>query len=335
MSRRTGPPRRSVLTLPLAAGLVSALSGCAARADPGLAVGVGSTTRASQVVRLGLIPIIDVAPIYLGLRKGFFARRGIELRPVVQQSGADIVKGVLAGDLDVGFSNIVSLLLARERGRPVIAIEGGVSSSGVDGYDGFSVMVPKGSDLSRPRDLVGLRVAVNAVDNVGDTTVRASVTKDGGDDDGLEFIEVPFPAMTAALADGTVDAAWVTEPFVTAIKAAGGRVLFDSLRAVHPKLQVAAYFTTSTRIAEDRVGLTRFKSVLGDCLLYARDHQVEVREILGTYTKIPRDLAASVALPDWPVGTDRGSALAIGQAARQFGTLTADPDVEGLMGFSL
>jgi NitT/TauT family transport system substrate-binding protein len=41
--------------------------------------GDGSNASGTTTVILGLIPIIDVAPVYLGIERGFFADEGIEL----------------------------------------------------------------------------------------------------------------------------------------------------------------------------------------------------------------------------------------------------------------
>src|ERR1700754_1041958 len=70
-------------------------------------------------VSVGVIPIIDVAPIYLGKQKGFCASRGIDLDLVPEQGGAPIVKGVLSGKYQFGFSNVTSLMSAEVDGAPL------------------------------------------------------------------------------------------------------------------------------------------------------------------------------------------------------------------------
>ena len=214
----------------------------------------------------------------------------------------------------------------------MIAVAAGVSSTGDPAQDVNGVVVGKGSALKTAKDLEGRKVAVNALKNIGDTTVSAAVEKAGGDPSKVTFVAMPFPDMPAAVAAGTVDAAWLSEPFVSSVVAAGGRVLFDNLTETYPKVQIAAYFTTESFRQKQGVVLDRFTAALNDSLAYARDHQVQVREIVTTYTKIPRDVAVAVNLPDWPVGLDRDSLAAIGAAARRYGTLTRAPDVDGLLG---
>jgi NitT/TauT family transport system substrate-binding protein len=71
-----------------------------------------SAAAAGVKVSLGVIPIIDVAPVYLGRQKGFFSKRGIDLDLVSEQAGPAVVKGVLSGKYQFGFSNVTSLMAA-------------------------------------------------------------------------------------------------------------------------------------------------------------------------------------------------------------------------------
>jgi len=67
-------------------------------------------------VKVGLISILDVAPIYLGNEKGFFEKRNIKLTLQPAEGGTETVPSVLSGNQQFGFSNVVTLLLARHRG---------------------------------------------------------------------------------------------------------------------------------------------------------------------------------------------------------------------------
>ena len=62
-------------------------------------------------VNVGVIAIVDVAPIYLGKQQGFFSKHNIDLTLVPAQGGAVIVPGVVSGQYQFGFSNVISLVL--------------------------------------------------------------------------------------------------------------------------------------------------------------------------------------------------------------------------------
>src|SRR5262245_49898302 len=81
-------------------------------------------------VTVGVIPIVDVAPIYLGKSKGFFSKRNIDLNLTLAQGGAAIVPAVVSGQYQFGFSNVVSLLLAQSKGLPLKVVASGNTSTG-------------------------------------------------------------------------------------------------------------------------------------------------------------------------------------------------------------
>ncbi|MBE8525160.1 ABC transporter substrate-binding protein [Amycolatopsis sp. H6(2020)] len=312
----------------LAAILAAALTACGGGNDGGQAPSTGSPTK----VTVGVIPILDVAPLYLGVQKGIFTKHGLDVTPQPAQGGAAIVPAVLSGQNQIGFSNVVSLLTAREKGLPLVAVAGGSSSTGNAAKDFNAVLVGKTSSLQSAKDLAGKKIAINSLNNIGDTTVKVAVAKAGGDPAGVTFVEMPFQDMPAQLSSGKIDAAWVSEPFVTAILAQGGRVLFDSLTDTYASLQVATYFTSQQTKQQNPKLVEAFTAAINESLQYATAHPDEARSVVTTYTKIAPDAAAKLILPAWPAALDQQSAAAVGDAAHQYGTLKNAPDVKGLFG---
>ncbi|MBK6872183.1 MAG: ABC transporter substrate-binding protein [Kineosporiaceae bacterium] len=320
--------RRTAIALGAALSVTMALTACGGSDSGGSSASSGGVTKVS----VGVIPIVDVAPLYLGIQKGFFAKAGLEVSAKPAQGGAAIVPAVISGENQFGFSNVVSLLTARDKGLPLVSIAAGVSSTGDPADDVNAVLVGKGSTLKTAKDLEGRKIAVNSLNNIGDTTVKTAVTKAGGDPAKVTFVEMPFPDMPAQLAAGTIDAAWEAEPFRTQIVAAGGRILFDNLTETYPTLQISHYFTSAQTKQKNPAMVTAFVTAINESMTYAAAHPDEVRAVLATYTKISPDVAAKMSLPDWPTAIDRDSLTAVGTAARTYGTLTKDPDVAGLLG---
>jgi hypothetical protein len=70
----------------------------------------------------------------------------------------------------------------------------------------------------------------------GDDSGEAS----GGGPASIEFVELAFPDMPAALEAGRVDAVWVVEPFLSAAVGAGGRNIASNYVDTAPNLTVAS-----------------------------------------------------------------------------------------------
>src|SRR5436190_12822038 len=255
--------------------LIAMLAGCGTSTPAPTKPSAGQPDK----VAASVIAIVDVAPIYLGKQKGFFSQHDIDLSLSTSQGGAAIVPAVVAGQVQIGFSNMTSLLLAASKGLPVKVVCNGVASTGVADKDYSAVVVKADSPVKTAADLAGKTVAVNTLKNIGDTTVRASVRKAGGDPKGVRFVELAFPDMPAALQAGRVNAIWVVEPFVTAATAAGGRLIASNFVDAAPNLTVATYFT-STQFASSNADLVkRFTEAMTESNAYADAHADEVRQV--------------------------------------------------------
>jgi NitT/TauT family transport system substrate-binding protein len=279
-------------------------------------------------VSVGVIPIIDVAPIYLGKQKGFFSSRGIDLTLVPEQGGAPIVKGVLSGRYQFGFSNVTSLMAAQSEGAPLKAVANGVASTGRPGRDFSAIVVADGSPIRSAKDLTGKRIALNTLRNLGDTTVRQSVRLAGGNPAGIRFQAMPFSAMPAALQGRQVDAAWVVEPQLSEVLTQGGQVVASNFVDTAPDLTVAMYFTSRPTIAGDPDLVARFTEAVNESLRYADGHPEEIRATVGTYTKITDTVRTAMILPIWSGDINRESLERLAALGREDGIFTKAPALD-------
>lgn len=319
---------RRLLTGIMVAALAGSVAACGTDSGAG---DTGSGSGGVDNVKVGVIPIIDVAPIYLGQQKGFFSSRNIELTMEAGQGGAAIVPGVVSGQFQFGFSNVTSLMIAQTKNVPITVVANGVASTGQPGKDFGAVVVKKNSPIKTAADLVGKKVSVNTLKNIGDTVTRESVRKAGGDGTNVDFVEMPFPNMQAALEKGDIDAAWVVEPSLSAIKAAGGREVASTYVDAAPNLTVAAYFASEKLVADDPDLVKRFTEAINESLAYADAHPDEVRGVLGSYTKIDQALVAKLVLPKWPTEINRPSVETLAELGSQDGIFEGSPDLEKLL----
>jgi NitT/TauT family transport system substrate-binding protein len=111
--------QRRVFGLAVTLATVVAAAGCGSSSSGGGGGSDSSSGGGATQVKVGVIPIVDVAPLYLGQKRGFFSKRGIDLKMVTAQGGAAIVPGVVSGQFQFGFSNVTSLMLAQTKGVPI------------------------------------------------------------------------------------------------------------------------------------------------------------------------------------------------------------------------
>jgi NitT/TauT family transport system substrate-binding protein len=284
------------------------LSGCGGGGDTTGEAATGSSGSAAgelTTVSVGAIPIVDVAPLYLGVKQGIFADHGLKVEPFLAQGGAAIVPAVVTGQSQFGFSNITSLLQAEARGVPLALVAPGPGATGDPAADFAAVIVTADSPVQDAADLAGRTVAINSINNISDTVVRETVRQAGGDPKTIKFVELPFPNMVAAVADGSVDAAFTVEPFATVGKSQGMRAVASPYTQTDANLTVAGYFTSDQYAAENPDIVKAFAEAMVEAQQYATDHSDEARAVLDSYTQIDPAVAADLTLPRYQTEINR------------------------------
>jgi len=279
---------------------------------------------------VGLVPVVDIAPVYVGLKHGFFKDEGLNVTPKLIQTGAVVVSGAVSGDIQIGFSNDTSIVTAASKGIPLQIIAAGVNAGKGD-YAGL--LVRDDGSIKTPKDLEGKTIAVNGRNNVGSLTVNAALETFGVNWNKITYTEVPFPNMGTALTRKQIDAAWVVEPFVSANKAAnnGTKLLVQTYMKLPQHFPVASYFVTQSYRSQHADTVAKFQRAINKALVYTQAHPDEVRQLVPTWTQIKPDAAAKLVLPEW--STDPQAALVKWTAdhALKYGYITSEPDISKLV----
>jgi NitT/TauT family transport system substrate-binding protein len=323
---RTGL-RLRVATQLLALACAVGVAACGGGDGGGGGGGGGGATS----LKVGVIPIADVAPLYLGMKQGFFEEKQLTIKPQLAEGGAAITPAVLSGDFQIGFSNTISLLIAASKGLPVQIISQGVLAGKSQKDAWADLLVSKDGPIKAPKDLEGKTIAVNTLKNICEVTIKASLEKDGVAVDKLKFTEVPFPDMNAALDAGRVDGACVVEPFVSQGKAGKARGIDPFYVRTAPDLTVATYFTSKQYAQEHADVVDRFVEAMNKSLDYAQAHPDEVREVLLDYTQIPPEAAKQIKLPVWRPDLNEPTIELLSKLSLKYGLITEQPNLDELI----
>jgi NitT/TauT family transport system substrate-binding protein len=320
--------RRSALALVLCLVLLTTMLAACGSDDDGE---TGSGAAEAVTLRVGVIPIADVAPLYLGMEKGFFEEENLTIEPQLAEGGAAITPAVISGDFQIGFSNTVSLLIAASQNVPVQIISQGVLGGTDESESWADLLVLKDGPIEEPADLEGKTIAVNTLNNICEVTIKASLEDEGVDISALKFTEVQFPEMNAALEAGQVDGACVVEPFVSE-GTAGEAVGIDPFYVnTAPDLTVATYFT-STEYAEQNPDVVEgFVRAIERSLDYAQENPDEARDILLTYTEIPPEVAEQITLPVWRSELTVDTIELLSELSEKYGLIEEQPNLDELI----
>jgi NitT/TauT family transport system substrate-binding protein len=236
-------------------------------------------------IRISGVPFEVTAQPYYAQEMGFFKKAGLTASlDAFSTNGAAIAAAVEGGSLDVGVSNVPSLVGAHLRGLPLVIVAGaGLYTSTAPGE---VLMVPNASPLRTAKDLEGKTIAINSLKSIAQYGPQAWIDQQGADSSKVNFIELTSAAIPAALTEGRVDAGLVNEPFIGPAKKSS-RIFADCFDAVAPRFMVSAYFTTIAWARAHPDLLRRFVGVMHETAVWANKNKDRSAEILAGVSKIP------------------------------------------------
>jgi ABC-type nitrate/sulfonate/bicarbonate transport system substrate-binding protein len=303
------------------------LTACGGDDDSGGQPGEAKVTK----VRVGVLPVTGMAPLYLGMKKGFFRAEGLEIEPVVGQGGAAIVPAVISNDFQFGFGNNISLMIARAKGLPIRIVAEGNQAGADEATSLNGLLASRKSGIRSVKDLAGKTVAVTTLNNLAEVTVKATLEKHGASTDGLKFVELPFPEMNAAVQRGRADVAWQGEPFVTLGVEAGLRKIADPMIETMPSLSIATWFGADPYLNGHPEVVQGFTRAMDRSYEYAMAHLDEARAIVPSFLKMPPDVLAKVELNRWTSELNVKSLELTKRLGLEYGLIEQDFDLKDLL----
>lgn len=245
ISRHSGRPDRSASSTRRRLGGLTALALAAVSVA---ACGGGDAGADGQVLRLGYFANVTHAPAILGVEKGFFADAlgDVDLEVVTYNSGTEAAEALLSGAIDASFigPNPAINGFAQSDGKALRIVSGSTS--------GGAALVVR-SDIETADDLSGAVLATPSLGNTQDVALRAWLAEQGYETDTSGGGDVSIRPQENAdtlttFIEGTIDGAWVPEPWATRLVLEGnGKVLVDE-RDLWPGGQ---FVTTHLVVATD------------------------------------------------------------------------------------
>lgn len=324
----TGIDRRTFLGGAIGAGSVVGLGGVGGAT---LLSACGDDGDSAGSTRLGLLPITDVAPLYLARQEGIFEAHGLQVEPQFAEGGAVILPSVVSGEYDVGYSNIVSLLQLQSQGESFTIVAGGGLTATGDDPDYSQLIVLEDSPFQSVVDLEGRTVAINTLRNALEIVIRRSMELAGGDHESIDFREIPFPNMRAALEAGEVDAIQYNEPFQTILHRDGGvRTIGQPFVDAAPG-EVLAFYFVRQRDAETGFA-TSFHDAMAEANRIAAENEDAVRAVLPDYLDISPELAESLVMPPFVEDSVKRSSVQVyAELMVTYGLVDELPDIDALL----
>ncbi|MEF2976033.1 ABC transporter substrate-binding protein [Subtercola sp. YIM 133946] len=221
------PIRRSIATGLAALAAAALLAGCSS--DPAAPASTyasdGPTMPAAMTtVQVAINPTNQFASMYYGIQQGIFAKHNLTLNIVPQTDIAQTVAGLASGTYQFGQTTPIHVVAAAVNGidiKEVSTVEGRLGQND----QGTSVVAGANSNITDLKGLSGKKVATVGLTSNNTYAADAIIDQAGGDWKSIQYVQIPFGQMQAALENGNVDAAIMQQPFAGQAVGNGAKII--------------------------------------------------------------------------------------------------------------
>jgi NitT/TauT family transport system substrate-binding protein len=255
-------------------------------------------------VAVGNVPSFVYAGFYVGLDRGYFAARGLEVELVITRGG-DAAFQVAGSTLQFGGGSPDSAFFnGLKRGLPLMPI----SSLAINPTDRSSNILMVRKDLvdagtvTKVADLKGRRVANLVPGGITEYLLALHLRAGGLSVDDVDMVApLGFPQMVDALTTKAVDAALLAEPFATMATKNGVAAILEEKADLSEQI---LWIQTNRDFANEHPNVV--VNFLIGFLEAARDiaretfHGPKILQIVEKYTKVPADIIAQAVPPVVP-----------------------------------
>ena len=270
------------------------------------ALPLGPALAQKTTLHVSTIPIVDTAPLQAAIAQGYFAAEGLEVDTSPTAGGAVGIPALVAGQVQIAFSNTVSIGVAADKGLGLKIVSAG-SDTGSTAPDLAGLVALPGSKIKTGKDLEGKRLAVNTRANVIWLYANAWVEKTGGDPNKVTYAELPFPQMIDAVKNKQVAVAFAIEPFLSAALAAKEVELVAwPYNTVQKDIPIAGYAATQSFIAEHPDVIVKFVRAYDKGVDWVNKNvnTPEFAKLIASYTRLPADRVKAFHLPPFKKAID-------------------------------
>ena len=302
-------------------GVIALLAGCGSSSSKSSS---GSSGSNATTIKFGYVPYGDDGPLFLGIEKGFFSSRGLDVKPIPEAAPTAIVANLLSGQQQFGFITTNVLINAVAHNVPikcVSTVDGNQSPSPKN--DSAVMLAAPGSGVSSVSQLQNKTVAVVQLNSLNSVDVQESVAKAGGDPSSVHLTALPFPQMPQALKSGRVAAAMVVSPFSATALKEGARPIAYPNSSLFPNGTITCIAASTSYIQSHAQQVKSWQAAINQSAQYAKTHLPAARATLTRYLSLsPTAAAHAVLSTNWDTSVNTASVQKQETLLKKFGALS-------------
>jgi NitT/TauT family transport system substrate-binding protein len=247
-------------------------------------------------LRVALLPILDVIPVFIAEQNGYFAAQGIQVESIPVKSAQERDVLIQTGQADGMVADLIAVGLFNKEKAKVKAVY--TARRAYPEAPMLRILAGPGTAIATPADLRGVPIAISQ------NTVIEYVTYRILEGEGLRRDEIVIQEVSAIpvrfeqLMNGNVPAATLPDPLAQGALAAGARLVADDTRYAGLSQSVLAF--TEAALQSKPATIRKFLLAWRQAVDELNAHPDRYRALLIEKGRVPEAIQDSYQMPPFP-----------------------------------
>jgi NitT/TauT family transport system substrate-binding protein len=247
-------------------------------------------------LKIALIPVLDVLPVFVAEKNGYFAEQGIQVEGVPVKSAQERDVLMQTNQADGMLTDLVSNALLNKDKPRVKAVY--TARRPYPDAPVFRVLAGPKTAINMPADLRGVPIGISqntVIEYLTDRMLQAEGLLPGD----INKLEVSaIPVRFEQLIKGNIQAATLPDPLAQGAIAAGARPVVDDSK--YPKLSQSVLSFSDETLKSKPNAVKKFLVAWEKAVKELNAHPEKYQDLLIEQGRVPQSIQGSYRMPPFP-----------------------------------
>jgi NitT/TauT family transport system substrate-binding protein len=249
-----------------------------------------------STLKVALIPVLDVIPVFVAQQNGYFAEQGIQVEGIPVKSAQERDVLIQTGQADGMLNDLISNGLLNKDTVKVKATY--TARLPYPNAPAFRILAGPKTDIKSPADLKGVPIGISQntiIEYLTDRMLKAEGLKPGD----IAVVEVSaIPVRYEQLMNGNLKAATLPDPMAQGAIAAGARLVVDDSKYASQSQSVLSFRVETLKAKPNTV--RKFLVAWEKAVNELNANPEKYRSVLIEQGRVPKAIENSYQMPPFP-----------------------------------
>jgi NitT/TauT family transport system substrate-binding protein len=252
--------------------------------------------KATETLKIAVLPIIDTLPMYVAQQEGLFARQGVNVEFIPVASAPERDQLLAAGGADGTINETLAVMLFNKENVQMQVVRYALRPTAGNGH--FFILASAQSGISSVDGLKNVEIGVSQGTVIEYVTERL-LQADGFTPNEIKTVAVPrMPDRMALLASGELPAGVMPDPLAALVVSQGGVIVADD--SDHPEYGSSVISFRKDVIDADPEAIRGFLAAIEEATGLLNADPEQYKNLLSEQKLVPPSLIESYQAPVFP-----------------------------------